>query len=293
MDNSSESSQEQEKQTHTYIADPESAAEMGRLLLQNRAVNDATGGPLAERNDQASIYKVLDIGCGPGGWVFNMARTYPHMQVTGIDISQLMIQFANSQITREKLHNAEFQIMSALEPLQFPDNTFDLVNIRFAVGYILRQHWSAVLNECFRVTRPGGSLRLTEIDHTGITNSVAFGKVHHLISGMLHKAGYGFSVDGSTYCLTPMFKSLLTHAGYTNIQNKPYAIDISYGTNMLASHWQNLRTVLTSAETTFERLGMGTHEEVRRIHTEAEEDTHKDTFCGMIYLLTAWGFKSP
>jgi ubiquinone/menaquinone biosynthesis C-methylase UbiE len=276
---------------HTYIVDPESAAEMGRLLLQDRAVNEVTGGPLTERSDQASIHEVLDIGCGPGGWVINMARTYPHMKITGIDISQLMIAFAQTEATREGLANTQFEIMNALEPLRFPDNYFDLVNIRFAVGYIRREHWPLVMRECFRVTRPGGTLRLTETDHTGITNSAAYGKVHNLISGMLHKAGYGFSEDGSTYCLTPMLEQLLTDAGYTAAQNQPFMISISHGTSMLSAHWQNLRTILTTAGPILEKLGLTTQDEAQRARMAVEEDMRKEKFRGAIYLLTTWGQK--
>ncbi len=213
------------------------------------------------------------------------------MKVTGIDISRLMINFASTQATREGLRNAKFEVMNALEPLEFPDNTFDLVNMRFAVGYILRKDWPRVMRECFRITAPGGSLRLTETDHSGITNSAAFTKVNNLLCGMTHKAGYGFSEDGSTFCLTPMFEQLLTEAGFTNVKYRPYIIDISYGKPMLAAHWRNMRTIFVNSGILLEKLKLGTREEVERIHAAAEEAISQESFRGLVYVLNAWGQK--
>src|SRR5438270_1875197 len=75
--------------TNTYIIDAESAAEQARLIDQEMLLTAATGGPLAEQSEERldDIHDVLDVGCGPGGWVRAVAQTYPQMQITGIDIS--------------------------------------------------------------------------------------------------------------------------------------------------------------------------------------------------------------
>src|SRR5258708_3157755 len=52
-----------------YVIDAENAAEMARLLLQDQLLTRAMGGPLAEQVDMSQVHRVLDIGCGPGGWV--------------------------------------------------------------------------------------------------------------------------------------------------------------------------------------------------------------------------------
>src|SRR5688500_3870677 len=100
MDPSSQGNYQQ-----TYLLDPESAAEMGRLLLQDRLLNEAMDGLLPERTEQeiAAIRNILDVGCGPGGWAMSVAQTYPHIHVTGIDISQLMISYASVQVEREDI----------------------------------------------------------------------------------------------------------------------------------------------------------------------------------------------
>src|SRR5579885_299033 len=102
--------------TH-YVIDAENAAEMARLMVQDRLVTTAMGGPFAEQHDLSSVHQVLDIGCGPGGWLLDVASHYPHIQGVGIDISQLMIAYATSLVHARSLPNVTFRVMDATGPL--------------------------------------------------------------------------------------------------------------------------------------------------------------------------------
>ena len=65
---------ESRKSVNVYFNDPESGAEMARLIDQDRLITRCMGGLLPERsNDFSGIHRVLDIGCGPGGWVLELA----------------------------------------------------------------------------------------------------------------------------------------------------------------------------------------------------------------------------
>ena len=49
-----------------YFNDPESGAEMARLMDQDRLITKGMGGLFPERDDElAGIRRILDIGCGP------------------------------------------------------------------------------------------------------------------------------------------------------------------------------------------------------------------------------------
>jgi SAM-dependent methyltransferase len=52
--------------------------------------------------------------------------------------------------------------MDALRLLDFPENTFDLVNIRFGVSFLRIWDWAKLLQEMQRVVVHGGVVRLTE-----------------------------------------------------------------------------------------------------------------------------------
>ena len=70
---------------------------MARLLDQDMLVTRSMGGIFPERADDLDhIHTILDVACGPGGWVLRVAREYPHIQVTGVDISERMVSYARS-----------------------------------------------------------------------------------------------------------------------------------------------------------------------------------------------------
>jgi len=114
------------------------------------------GGLFPERSDLSDVHDILDVACGPGGWVLDVARTYPQVQVTGFDISVLMIEYARAQVLTLELKHASFRVMDALRPLDFPDESFDLVNARSIFAFVPAQAWPGILKELLRITRPGG-----------------------------------------------------------------------------------------------------------------------------------------
>src|SRR2546426_4381475 len=121
---------------NTYVLDSESAAEMARLISQDHLVTEHMGGLLAERPNFSHIHRVVDIACGPGGWAQEVAFAHPNIEVVGIDISKTMIEYANAQAEVQNLTNLEFLVMDVHSPLEFPDESFDLVNARFLIGFI-------------------------------------------------------------------------------------------------------------------------------------------------------------
>jgi hypothetical protein len=55
------------KSGNVYFNDPESGAEMARLLNQDYLVTKGMEGLFAERsNDFSGIQRILDVACGPG-----------------------------------------------------------------------------------------------------------------------------------------------------------------------------------------------------------------------------------
>src|SRR5262249_20230461 len=85
--------------SNTYtVQDRFSQENLERLLIHNRMFTSAMGGVLPEQPDPARISSVLDIGCGPGGWLIEVAKAYPHLSLlVGVDISEKMIDYARAQ----------------------------------------------------------------------------------------------------------------------------------------------------------------------------------------------------
>jgi ubiquinone/menaquinone biosynthesis C-methylase UbiE len=277
-----------------YVFNQESAAEMARLLLQDRLINEAMKGLIPEQTEEdlQKIHTLLDIGCGPGGWALDVAKTYPHLHVIGIDNSKVMIAHAQEEQKMHNMENIEFIVMDALQPLSFANARFDLVNIRNAVGYVPQRNWLKLLNECYRITKVGGILRLTESDSLGLTNSPAYEEHHRLGTRAMQKFGYGFSPDGSTLGITPMLSWLLKQAKFTeDIGMQSYFFDFSYGTSFYSSHIQNITLVLEAARPLLLQSGVCTQAEIEALYLGALKQMQEEDFRGMGYLLTAWGKK--
>src|SRR5207249_9393336 len=116
--------------TNDYFIDTQSGPAMSRLLDRDRFITEAMGGVFSERSDIDAMHAILDLGCGPGQWVRDVAYEYPKIEVTGIDISDIMIEYARAHARVQGLDNAHFQVMDITKPLEFGDNSFDLVNGR-------------------------------------------------------------------------------------------------------------------------------------------------------------------
>ncbi|MFL5658811.1 MAG: class I SAM-dependent methyltransferase [Ktedonobacteraceae bacterium] len=276
---------------HGYIVDAENAAEMARLMLQDHLLTQAMGGPLPEHTDLSQVYHVLDMACGPGGWLFDLVQQYPHIQGVGIDLSQLMIEYATNLATSQNLPNVQFRVMDLTQPLHFPDNTFDLVNARILTGFLSTHHWSALLQECARITRPGGILRLTEVEW-GFTNSAALDMLSGFAALGNYRAGHSFSPHGRTIGTTPVLRLLLQRAGFQNIQQRAHVIDFSAETDIHESSVQNNLIFHKLIQPFLVHMQVATQEELEQLHQQMEEEFQAEEFCGIDYYLTVWGRKS-
>jgi ubiquinone/menaquinone biosynthesis C-methylase UbiE len=275
---------------HTYFIDAENAAEMARLTNLGHLITRNMDGLFPKTIDLFQVQRILDIACGPGRWVLDVAQTYPDKKVTGIDISRLMIEYAKAQAREKGLNNVQFQVMDALKPLEFPDNSFDLVNARFISGFMSKAVWPKVIQEAMRVTRPGGVIRLTDIE-SAITNSPSAEKLFELGSRALYLSGQSFSVDGRNVGITPMLGRLLRDAGCINIQKAAYAIDFSFGMEEYTSEYQDLRTFLKLIQPFLVKVGVTTQEEVNALYNRAMAEMQSPDFCGIWPFLSVWGTK--
>lgn len=273
-----------------YVIDAENAAEMARLIIQDRLLTTAMGGPFAEQQDLSHLHRVLDIACGPGGWLLDVASHFSHIQGVGIDISQLMIAYATNLAHTQKLPNVRFLVMDATGPLTFPDEAFDLVNGRILTGFLSRAGWGAILQECQRITRPGGILRLTEPEF-GFTNSAALDALTGLTAEALRRSGHSFSPNGRTFGTTPLLRWLLQQAGYGSIEQRASVVDYSAGTALYESNVQNLLVVYQLLQPFLVQTQVASLSEVQALYQQMEQEVQHADFCGLDYYLTVWGTK--
>jgi tRNA G46 methylase TrmB len=74
--------------THPYFIEAENAAEMARLMHQDRLLTKSMGGVFPEPLDTSRIHSVLDVACGPGGWILDVARTNPDIEAPVLTLAR-------------------------------------------------------------------------------------------------------------------------------------------------------------------------------------------------------------
>ena len=273
-----------------YFNDPESAAEMARLLAQDRLITAGMGGLFSERFDLSGIQRMLDVACGPGGWALQAAFRYPEIEVVGLDISRMMIDYANTQARLQGLDNASFRVMDMREALDFPGEFFDLVNARF-INFLPASAWSRLMHEFRRITRSRGIIRLTESEWWYYTTSPALESLNALLIRALKQQGESFSQSGRFTGALPMLGRLLREAGCVNVSYQSHVLDYSFGTEAHEGFRHDAAAVFHLFEPFLIRMGVATQEDVKQLYAQMQADMLQEDFRGLMFPLTAWGQK--
>lgn len=183
------------EQPSTYIVpDRSNPREMRRLQVQDRMIAIALGGVLPEQKDPARFTRVLDVACGPGSWLIDLAKTVPSISyLVGVDISKHMIEVARKDAeARQVQDRVTFHVLDALRLSDLPNGQFDLVNMRLAISFLRTWEWARMLVEIRRVAQSGGVIRLTEADLPDQSSSPALLRLFGLLAQAYGRAGRYF-----------------------------------------------------------------------------------------------------
>lgn len=103
--------------------------------------------------------RILDVGCGVGFDVVEMARAHPGARFVGVDRSRRFLGLARARAA--SLANAEFAAGDAAR-LPFADNSFEGARIDRSLQHMADP--AEPIREMVRVTRPGGRVVAAEPD---------------------------------------------------------------------------------------------------------------------------------
>ncbi len=279
-------------QSGNYYILGDSNTEMVHLIEQDRNFNTSMGGLFSEQSKEylSSIHHVLDIACGPGGWALEVAQAYPHMQVTGVDISAGMVDYANVQAHASGLDNVSFKVGNMAEPLDFPDESFDLVNARHIEEVIPVTAFPPLFKEMFRITRRDGTIRITGSEW-GVTNSPAYETLMERLLRASRIAGLDFSADGRNIGISPWLHRFLRDAGCVNLQERPSFLDCSAGAKLHQSGYRDLTLAFELMRPFLTGVGVAAPDEFEQLLRRLSLEMLEDSFRGIVYTLTAWGQK--
>jgi len=250
------------------------------------------GGVFTEIPNVAGLRNVLDVACGPGGWTLDVAFEYPQIEVAGIDISRTMIDYANARARTQQLTNASFGVMDITQSLDFPAGAFDMVNARFLFAVLHRDAWEPFIQECTRLLRPGGILRLTEPLDIGVSSSPALESLSTLLYRALWRAGYSFSADGSRVGLTQKLPRFLRKTGYEQISLRGYGLDSSSDTDNWADGYRNAQVAYQQLMPLLIKAGGTSQEEIEQLYQRMQIEMHASNYCCIWHYESVTGRKS-
>jgi len=114
--------------------------------------------------------EVLDIGCGDGRYLEPLSRL--GFRITGIDISQNMIEWSIRTANSLNLGNNFVPLIADGANLPLPDNFYDIILGLFGWPSFTPEYHKAI-REMYRVLKPGGHVFVVPYNADSLTNLIA------------------------------------------------------------------------------------------------------------------------
>lgn len=173
---------------------------------------------------------ILDIATGTADFAIEAMVLNPD-KVTGVDISEGMLNLGKEKIVKLKLQDKITLQLGDSENLVFPDNTFDGITVGFGVRNF--ENLEKGIADIYRVLTPNGTLVVLEFSKP---TAFPVKQVYHFYFRYITPlVGKIFSKDNSAYTYLPEsvnafpagedFLNVLKKAGFKNTK----AISLTFG----------------------------------------------------------------
>lgn len=169
--------------------------------------------------------RILDVACGTGDFSITSLRLNP-AHVTGIDISQKMLDIGIKKIKSKNLGDKISLQLADSENLPFNDNTFDAVIVAFGVRNF--ENLLLGLKEAHRVVKPECKMVILEFSRPSVFPVKQM--YNFYFSFILPVVGRFFSKDKSAYSYLPNsvkefpeganFLKVMNDAGFKQVKAK-------------------------------------------------------------------------
>lgn len=193
------------------------------IIWRKKAINELKGD---------HPQHVLDVATGTGDFAFEALKMLKPQKITGVDISEGMLEVAKQKITQRGL-STQFEVRKGdSENLPFETNTFDAVTVAYGVRNF--ENLEAGLAEMFRVLKPGAKAVILEFSKPKIFPiKQLYNFYFHYITPTIGKL---FSKDSRAYSYLPEsvaafpdgknFTTLMDKVGYKNTKQRALAFGI-------------------------------------------------------------------
>ena len=169
---------------------------------------------------------ILDVATGTADLAIRMAKDNPSATITGVDLSEKMLEIGRQKIARQRLDQNITMITADAVRLPFADNSFDAVTVAFGVRNF--EDLQAGLREMLRVAKDQGFIAILEFSHP--QNSLVKWPYQIYSKHVLPLIGRVFSKHQTAYTYLPTsikafperetFMKLLKTLGISDISGK-------------------------------------------------------------------------
>jgi ubiquinone/menaquinone biosynthesis C-methylase UbiE len=180
---------------------------------------------------------LLDVATGTGEPGLTIAEKFPATIVTGVDLSDKMLEYANENARQRDISNYITYCCNAME-LPFADHSFDAVLCRNGVMFF--NSIETGLREMHRVLKPEGR---TTVSTWGLLEKNLW--ISMVLDAMKEVTGrrmYNNHIPGMFYCMQPGFMTdWFEEIGMHHIQEEEMTGIIEF--NSAEEHWNYVTSV--------------------------------------------------
>ena len=177
-------------------------------------------------------HHILDVATGTGDMAIMAARILKPEKITGIDISEKMLEIGRKKVEKQDLGTKIALEAGDGETINFPDNSFDGVMVAFGVRNF--EHLEKGLREILRVMKPGARLVVLEFSKPVIPG---IRSLYSLYMGILapqmaklfnqNKKAYQYlNESAKAFPDRQRFEQILKQTGYSETRWKPLSLGI-------------------------------------------------------------------
>ncbi|GHO54372.1 hypothetical protein KSB_28470 [Ktedonobacter robiniae] len=208
--------------------------------------------------DDQTCQNILDMLCGAGRWVLDLAHSDPGLQVEGIESNKGLYQYALAGRTVQRRQNAHFIYGSPAHIRTRRGHFYDLVHLRFTSLRCQEEELSAMLREGLRIGK--GQICWIEAGELETPHS-ACTRWYSLLRTLLQREGHHL-------CTGAQMVRHLHEAGWRDVQHQASIIDLSAGTpgyHLFARDWHWMALYLAPLA---QHWNLATREELAQWHRD-------------------------
>jgi demethylmenaquinone methyltransferase/2-methoxy-6-polyprenyl-1,4-benzoquinol methylase len=175
---------------------------------------------------------ILDVATGTADMALLAYKELQPVQITGIDISEGMLELGRKKIEKEQLGDKIQLHLGDSETINFAENTFDAVMVAFGVRNF--ENLENGLSEMFRVLKPGGRLIVLEFSKP---RNKAIKGFYNLYMGIIapqvarwfkqNKEAYQYlNESANAFPDRHLFIDILKKVGYSETEFEPLSLGI-------------------------------------------------------------------